>query len=167
MVAMLMWLLACGGGDGTDTDVTDTSETGDTGPAPECNTDNESCAPHTCGGEGSNMLPGADCVSCHSRNSGEDEAPVWSVAGTAFADLYGGEPLSGATVRITDADGVVTELTTNRVGNFYTSAHVAKPYSAEIEVNGQIQSMSASQDEGGCNSCHACAGAAGGKLRGP
>ena len=35
------------------------------------------------------------------------------------------------------------------------------------EGNGSTSTMGSSVDVGGCNSCHACAGEAGGKLTGP
>jgi len=127
------------GGTADTSDTSDTVDTTDTGPAPECNTDNEACEPGTCGGEGGPMLPGSDCVSCHSAGSGagesgeQDELAVWTIAGTAFADRYGGAKAPGATVRITGADG-------------------------------ETRAMGGSQNYGGCNSCHACAGAVGDKL---
>jgi hypothetical protein len=141
----------------TDTDTTTTGT---------CNDENESCEPGTCSGSGSRMLPGADCLACHSVN-GADEAPRWTIAGTAFIDRFGSAALNGATVRVTGADGATIELTTNIVGNFYTSEHVEKPYTAEVEVDGDVLTMPITQEYGGCNECHACDGTAGGKLYGP
>ena len=166
---LLAFLAACSGT--PDKPADDTGGGGDdTGPAPECNTDNEACEPGTCGGEGAQMLPGSDCVSCHSPGSGaaeageEDELPVWTVAGTAFADRYGGAKAPGATVRITGADGEARELTANSAGNFYSRAAVALPYTAAIEVDGETREMFGAQEYGGCNSCHACEGEAVAKL---
>lgn len=151
-------------------------------PATACNEENEACGPdELCDGEGGEMLPGSDCLACHSAGNlpddkaaapkassdGEDEEELFTAAGTVFADLDGTAPLSGAIVRITDADGAVVELTTNDVGNFYTSTPLTAPLSAEIEVDGEIVEMDTTPDEGACNSCHSCEGAAGGKLTGP
>lgn len=147
--------------------------TGDTGndTTTTCDETNEACGPGTCGGEGGEMLPGADCLACHGGSGAggeeDEEAPRFTAAGTAFADMDGTGPLSGATVRITDADGAVVTLTTNAAGNFYTSQSLAFPIDAEVEANGSTSTMGSSVDVGGCNSCHACAGEAGGKLTGP
>lgn len=132
-----------------------------------CNEANEACAPGSCDGEGGNMLPGADCLSCHSSGSGEEEAKAFSVAGTAFADMDGTEALSGAVIRVTGDDGTVIELTSNSSGNFYTEEPVVYPITAEVEVGGTVQAMSQSVETGACSSCHSCAGSAGGKLTGP
>ena len=148
--------------------------TGDTGndSSTTCDETNEACAPGTCGGEGGEMLPGSDCLACHDGSGGgggeaDEDAPKFTAAGTAFADMDGTGPLSGATVRITDAGGTVVTLTTNSVGNFYTNEALTFPIDAEVEANGSTSTMASSVDVGGCNSCHACAGEAGGKLTGP
>ena len=46
--------------------------TGDTGndSSTTCDETNEACAPGTCGGEGGEMLPGADCLACHDGSGG-------------------------------------------------------------------------------------------------
>lgn len=147
---LLLLLLACP----APSTINDSSTT--------CNEANEGCEPGSCDGEGGQMLPGSDCLACHD-GSGE-EAPRWTAAGTAFADPDGLSPLDGATVRITDANGDVVELTTNAAGNFYTSQSLAFPIDAEIDAAGETRSMGSSVDVGGCNSCHQCAGAAGAKL---
>ena len=163
-----------GGEDGDDTDVV--GETDDTPAADDtdavstatCDTTNEECAPGVpgCRGDGPEMLPGADCVACHTRG-GAREAPAWSAGGTAFTDIDGTSPLSGATVRVTDSTGEIVEMRTNRVGNFYTSRSLTPPLTAEIEVDGQIKRMATKPETGACSSCHTCDGEAGGKLHGP
>lgn len=133
-----------------------------------CDDRNESCGPPgTCGAdESSAMLPGSDCLACHYvGHSGE--GPDFTAAGTAFADLGGSAPLAGAKVHITDDNGQELTLTTNAVGNFYTSTALAMPFTASIEVGGTTLEMVSSPTTGACNSCHACDGAAGGKLHGP
>jgi hypothetical protein len=44
-----------------------------------CNEANEACSPSTCGGDGVNMLPGSDCLTCHYPGAGggydEDTPP--------------------------------------------------------------------------------------------
>ena len=107
------------GGDDTSDTSTDSGDSGDTA---ACNTDNEACAPGVagCGGEGANMLPGSDCLSCH-RRGGADEAPEGSVGGTVFSDLLGTAGAAGVRVIVTDSTGTSVTLTGGSVGNFYTS----------------------------------------------
>lgn len=165
LFSLLSLLAACGGAPTGD----DTATT--------CDETNEACGPGTCDGEGANMLPGADCLACHTpgnfpddkaaRAKEEDEARFWTAAGTVFADPDGTEPLVGATVRVTDADGNVVEMTSNAAGNFYTADPLAFPIVAEVEKDGDIVEMQGEQETGACNGCHACTGAVGTKLVGP
>ena len=128
-----------------------TSSTGGT-----CNNANESCTSGTCSGEGSIMLPGATCQNCHGNN--------FSIAGTVFSDSDGGSKSSGATIFITDSTGKSVTLTSNSVGNFYSTSSMRPPLTAEIDQNGWTMAMSSQATTGACNSCHKCGGAAGGKL---
>lgn len=151
----------------TGTLVTDTSTTEtitDTQPTGDCLPENEDCAPGTCGGEGENMLPGSDCLSCHSRGSGEDEAPAWTVGGTVFTDILGTDGTSGAIIRVTDSTGTTVTLESSRVGNFYTNERLTPPLTAQVETDGVVREMSQQVETGACNSCHQCDGAAHGKL---
>ncbi len=145
-----------GGGNGTPDD-----------PATACNEANEDCAPGICGGEGGRMLPGSDCLSCHSSGSGAGEARPFTAAGTVFSDIDGGAPASGATVRITDAMGRSVELTTNAAGNFYTRQPLTAPLQAQVTYGGTTRQMANPVSSGACNGCHKCGGAAGGKLYTP
>jgi hypothetical protein len=93
-------------------------------------------------------------------------APTFSAAGTAFVDSDGSAPLQDAVVHIIDADGKTVDLTTNEVGNFYTTEALILPYTVSIEANGTTLDMGTQPTSGSCNSCHRCDGAAGGKLFG-
>ncbi len=111
--------------------------------------------------ESPNMNPGQACIACHASGEG----PEFTIAGTVMGDFadpdncYGVE---GMTVRITDADGVVTELLSNAAGNFYTTDDIAMPYTAEVEgTDGTISPMSGEQTSGDCASCHTAEGAEG------
>ncbi len=161
-----------GGDDGAGEDGGSDDGGGGTSPddsATACNEANEDCGPGTCGGEGSQMLPGSDCVACHSAgNFEEDEDIFFGIAGTIFEDLDGSAPASGVTVRVTDADGVVYELSSNGAGNFYsTETSLAYPIRAEVERDGAVRQMGTQPSTASCNSCHACSGQAGGKLYAP
>lgn len=110
-------------------------------------------------GDGSStMNPGQDCIVCHASGEG----PTFTIAGTvmgAYADIDDCNGVADVTVTITDADGVVTTLTTNSAGNFYSTATLAMPYTAELSLGGQTRAMSTPQSDGDCASCHTAAGA--------
>lgn len=154
-------------GDTSDSgDSADSSDSGDTVDTAVCDDANEDCAVGTCGGEGSNMLPGANCLACHT-SGGDREAPIWYAGGTLFADLDGTEGTSGATIHITDSEGTTVDLTTSRVGNFYTSRHLVPPLSASVETSSGTVEMARTVETGACNTCHTCDGEAGGKMYSP
>ena len=139
-------------------------------PATACNEANEDCAPGICGGEGGRMLPGSDCMACHRAGSDSEvgrDGPFFTAAGTLYDNVYGDQPVAGATVRITDAEGKVVELTTNAVGNFYTSEPLTAPLRAEVERDGRRLEMPDPVDSGACTTCHRCDGMGGGKLYAP
>ncbi len=151
ILLLLLPLAAC---------ATDGKDSGD-GPgdtaATDCSTDS-----YWNGGneESPDMNPGEDCIACHSRGEG----PEFTLAGTvmgAYADLDDCNGIQGVTVRVTDADGVVTELATTEAGNFYTRADIAMPYTIELEKDGQTSRMVSAQSDGACASCHTADGAGG------
>lgn len=144
---------------------TDTSDTDTGGSSDVCNTDNEDCTDGTCRGEGGEMLPGSDCLVCH--KSGGGEAPPWTVGGTIFADIDGTAAAKNVTIRVTDSTGKTVEYNSNNVGNFYGADQLTPPFTAEVEADGTVKSMSTSINTGACGSCHSCDGAAGGKLYAP
>lgn len=82
------------------------------------------------------MLPGSDCLSCHraggmARNKPFGAAGTWSAPGISV--VVGG-----------------VQMTTNRVGNFYTPTAISFPASARVGGS----SMDPPPDYGGCNACH-------------
>lgn len=166
----LLLLVACSGdpkpADDTADSGTDTAETGETADTHTCNTANEDCGPGECGGEGINMLPGADCLACHTQG-GDREAPPWTAGGTVFSDEWGTSGAGGAVVRITDSTGHTETLTAGSSGNFYTRATLVPPLTAEVETDAGVVAMAGEVSTGACNSCHRCDGEAGGKLYAP
>lgn len=103
---------------------------------------------HGPGGEvvtGPLMAPGTDCLICHFPRS-----PITDDAFTVAGTWQG----PGRTVSVTG----VPSMTTNQVGNFYTSAPVAFP--ATARVGGET--MEPPLEYGGCNRCHGNGGDAGG-----
>lgn len=172
LLGALLCLGACaqnatdkGDTDGTTDGTSDTDVAGaDTDLLGECDTTNETCAEGEpgCRGNGSTMLPGADCLACH--NDASREAPTWTAGGTIFTDASGLRAGKNVTITITDDAGKVVTMTSNTVGNFYTSKSLTFPINVEIEKNGVKKQMASAVDNGGCNSCHSCSGEAGGKL---
>jgi len=106
------------------------------------------------GGDGPLMRPGEDCMNCHDGSGG---APRWSVAGTVYAcaEAGSGAGQDGVTVVVTDGAGTeITRMTSNSVGNFYTSKQVASPFHVYVERNGMKHEMGEAPTSGGCNGCH-------------
>lgn len=93
---------------------------------------------------------GRDCLGCHS----------FAVAGTVYrAD--GITPNAGVAVRLTtEAAGggtVVSTLTTDASGNFYTSAAVnfgAGLFTGVTSAAGTVRTMTGTITNGSCNRCH-------------
>ena len=110
------------------------------------------------------MHPGGTCISCHTdqksnkREGDEDEAPIYTIAGTVFPTAHEPDDCNGAAsvkVEITGADGKKTTLTTNTVGNFFSKATIKFPYTARIiGADGSTRAMTGKQTDGDCNGCH-------------
>lgn len=152
------------GSTGTD-NTTDSSTDSGTTDTHVCNEDNEDCDVNVggCGGEGIDMLPGANCLNCHTRG-GDREAPTFTAAGTVFVDKWGTKGASGVTVRITDKNGNVYEEKTGRAGSFVMNDNIVFPAKAEVESSAGTMKMGEDLKTGACNSCHSCTGSKGEKL---
>lgn len=119
-----------------------------------------------CGGEaegegGANMQPGSNCLSCHTGG----DAGRFTAAGTVFAG--GGNNaagLAGAVVTIVPRTGATVTLTTNSVGNFYTSATLDLPLAISVSSGGHTSIMSGTASSGACGSCHKPAGTAAARV---
>ena len=102
------------------------------------------------------MNPGMACISCHKSGEG----PNFSIAGTVYPT--GHEPdrcnsaigTAGASVVIIGADGKMTTLTPNAVGNFSSNTAIKTPYQAKVTYQGRERLMMTPQSSGDCNSCH-------------
>lgn len=162
---LFFWLLACTGSKESQESSTNTSTftTADSCSLGVCNTCNEECSPRACIGSGITMLPGANCLSCHSEGTNAG-AQVLGAAGTVFVDREGSAGAGGVTVRLLDANGVTHEQKTVDVGNFAFEEAIAWPAAAEVESGAGVMQMGSPVESGGCNGCHACEGQAGGKL---
>jgi hypothetical protein len=106
------------------------------------------------GGNGPAMRPGDDCSTCHG----------FSIAGTAYKTEHesegcAGASVTGATVVITDATGLVETIPVGTDGNFYTSDGITGPFQAKILYQGRERDMLSPQAFGSCNFCHTPDGA--------
>jgi hypothetical protein len=148
-------LIECDGGSPGDSDIT----TGDDA-TPSCS----SGVMWSAVGEYDElMMPGANCLACHS--GGFD--PSFSIAGTVMGakyDMNNCYGVGGVVVRITDANTQVHTFTTNAAGNFFLSTgsgSVAAPYSVKLTYQGRTRTMSTTPSTFSCNSCHLDSGTPG------
>lgn len=109
--------------------------------------------------ESSLMNPGRDCVDCHASSH---EGPSFRISGTVYGALAEPNDCAGVpdvTIEITDANGTLHTLTSNRAGNFYQSGgSVALPYTAAVVTSAGTSAMSTPQTSASCNSCHQATG---------
>ena len=105
---------------------------------------------------GPTMRPGENCLRCHNP-LGEAKTRVWSAAGTVFPmlDAERTEGVAAVDVVFSDENGkVVTTVTTNDVGNFYTAAPLPDPFFVRLEFEGERIEMPCAPPAGSCNACH-------------
>jgi hypothetical protein len=116
--------------------------------------------------EGPLMQPGSDCMECHGRGGGDEEAPPWTVAGTVFSsqDAAAGG-VRGVAIQLTDATGRVVTLHSNQAGNFYLADGLRFPLRVALERGGITHPMAAAVQDGSCNRCHSTSGE--GRLAAP
>jgi len=123
--------------------------------------------------EGPFHRPGQRCLACHgeSYNPGGE---VFLLAGTVYRRAGDAVGLAGAEVEVTDDDGKVLRITTNRAGNFMVSVGgggrpgegwlgVARapafPLHVTVRAGGSEQTMrNVIHREGACAACHDRAG---------
>ncbi|MCA9590236.1 MAG: hypothetical protein KC657_33260 [Myxococcales bacterium] len=104
------------------------------------------------------MNPGGACITCHSMRGG----PRYTVAGTVYPTAH--EPNdcngvnAGLTVVVTDANGAVTNLPVNGVGNFRSSTRIAAPFKVKVTDGTKERVMVGTLTAGDCNTCHTEAG---------
>lgn len=67
---------------------------------------------------------GEDCGICHTP-AGKAGSLPFTMAGTVYADRMGRAPLEGAEIVLQDVAGTVVSMTSNKVGNFWTSKPIA------------------------------------------
>lgn len=67
---------------------------------------------------------GEECGKCHNMG-GKAENHLWTVSGTLYADRSGRSVLKGGEIILQDIDGNVISLTSNEVGNFWSTTPIA------------------------------------------
>ncbi|HET9960417.1 MAG TPA: carboxypeptidase-like regulatory domain-containing protein [Polyangiaceae bacterium] len=103
------------------------------------------------------MKPGDDCLRCHSHGSAYPQAQPWSLAGTVFPrpNAAADEGVPGVRLTVTDDEGnLVTSLTSNSVGNFYTPVTLPQPFRVALEYEGRSVEMPCPPPAGNCGACH-------------
>lgn len=113
----------------------------------------------TGGNEGSSrMRPGGACITCHAMRGG----PAYTIAGTVYPSAHEPNDCNGqaapVTVVVTDANGKVTNLTTNAVGNFSSRVALAPPFKVKLVSGAKERVMATTLTAGDCNTCHTAAG---------
>ncbi|HSO34822.1 MAG TPA: hypothetical protein VLT33_19945 [Labilithrix sp.] len=107
------------------------------------------------------MKPGGACVTCHTMQGG----PSYTVAGTVYPTAHEPNDCNGVngglTVVVTDANGAVTNIPVNSVGNFSLRTAIAPPFKVKVTNGTKERVMAGSLTAGDCNSCHTLAGANG------
>jgi hypothetical protein len=98
---------------------------------------------------------GQACLNCHSASGG---APPFTIGGTLYATKTGVGAIQGATIIVTDANGVDIKLTSGTLGNFYSTVPMAYPIKVKASLCPDTVPMFASvTSPGDCNAggCHA------------
>jgi hypothetical protein len=103
--------------------------------------------------------PGTACLDCH--NGQQAGAPIFTFAGTVYADRAGTIPVVDASVIVIDGDGQIVSVKTTRNGNFYTQANLSPPYITAVSRCPDNVPMVTNFVDGDCNSCHSGAGSPG------
>lgn len=105
---------------------------------------------------GPEMLPGRVCQECHQE--GGEALSTFSASGTVYGTREGkcGDTgVEGVKVEILDAEGnVQVTLTTNAVGNFYTSQPITLPMRAKLSLGEKTAVMGSAMELGACAACH-------------
>ncbi len=103
---------------------------------------------------------GTDCMGeCHGDGQAQqNNAPIFIVAGTLYADPGGNNPLGGAIIEVT-VGGTTQQVVTANNGNFYIgggSGQTIGNYSTKATQCLGTHSMSETQANGSCNAlgCH-------------
>lgn len=150
-VALLLLLcLGCGPGDITGLgNISDSPDGGAVGSGPDGAA--AECVPAATDLGSGVHNAGQACIACHAGNGGPD----FTLAGTIS--------VPGATITVTDADGVILDVVSQNNGNFYTSTALTFPVTVSASKCPDTVPMLGSVAQGDCNAggCHANGSATG------
>jgi hypothetical protein len=113
------------------------------------------CEPPSTVGLDGHHLAGNACQSCHYTGAGG--APQFTLAGTLFGSSTGGTGVVGATIIVTDANGLDHKIITGTFGNFWSRETLAYPIQVKASLCPDALPMAgAVTGPGDCNSqgCH-------------
>ncbi|MBI5186431.1 MAG: carboxypeptidase regulatory-like domain-containing protein [Nitrospinae bacterium] len=110
------------------------------------------------GGDDSTHKAGQDCMAsgCHPSTGGEKP---FTVGGTVYMDPDGLAKLTGATVKIVDANKKTITLASDSIGNIYQRTKygtITYPYTVSVSYQGREVKMLTLAQHGSCNAvnCH-------------
>ena len=97
---------------------------------------------------------GKDCLTsgCHASGGWKR----FSLGGTIYTDSEGTAARAGAQVKAVDTNGAAVNLTSDRLGNIYSTQSTTAPFTISISYRGRMVKMPGTASIGGCNAdgCH-------------
>lgn len=97
---------------------------------------------------------GKDCLisGCHSSGGWKR----FSIGGTIYTDAEGAATRAGAQIKVVDANGITVNLTSDQIGNFYSTQSMTAPFLITVSYRGRKVRMPGAASGGGCNAggCH-------------
>ncbi len=103
---------------------------------------------------------GKNCLTSGCHAAGGEKR--FYLGGTIYTDADGVAARVGAQVKVVDANGVTVTLTSDPLGNIYSSKGMTSPFTITVSYQGRMVKMLDTASGGGCNAdgCHV-AGSAG------
>lgn len=97
---------------------------------------------------------GRNCLTSGCHSNGKEHH--FSIGGTIYTDADGSAERTGAEIKVIDATGNTTILTSDGLGNFYSEKNLKAPFTISASYEGREVKMPIPAPDGGCNaeSCH-------------
>lgn len=97
---------------------------------------------------------GKDCLTsgCHASGGWKR----FYLGGTIYTDAEGSTGRNGAQVKAVDANGATVNLTSDQLGNIYSSQSMAAPFTISVSYRGRMVTMPGTASGGSCHAdgCH-------------
>ena len=150
-------LTSCGGGGGA------TSTAASTAASKAASTANSSSSTATTLGMSHNA--GKDCLSCHKAGGSGAAKAIFTLAGTVYKSSEAAQTQATVKLFIRNTNTLSISLTTDSLGNFYTTKAVTGLFVAgggpvsgvDVKIEGpggQLTNMPGLVTNGSCNACH-------------